>query len=432
MKTRILMGGSFVLALVGMLAWPLRPGLTQGLGGRGRYHVPDSSIERKGDNGMRAHTNHIILLRGGEAQVTTPQGLSPATIRSIYNLPVSGPNSGSGVIAIVDAYNYPTATADFNTFSTEFGLPLASAAAANGNPTFEVEYASGRMPRGNSSWNLEAALDIEWAHAMAPDAQIILVEANSNSYSDLFTAVKVAGEYVVCGGTTTSCSGGTGEGEVSMSWGGSEFSGETSYDSYFSPSTVVFVASAGDSGGQVIYPSTSPDVISAGGTTLEFSSSTQSAATFTGEIGWSDGGGGPSSYESVPSYQSTISSISSLVGSKRGTPDASFDADPNSGVSVYDSTPYEGISGWWVVGGTSVSAPSLSGVFNAAAHFYGNSEHSTIYSIYASTPSSAYGTSSYMSGDFRDIISGTAGKYSAGLGWDFVTGVGSPLTYTGK
>ena len=431
MKSRILIAGSF-LALVGMLFWPAQPALTQRLGGRGTYHVPESSIERSGDNGVRAHTNYLFLLPNATTQVTTPQGLSPDTLRSIYNLPLSGPNSGLGVIAVVDAYNYPTATSDFNTFSTEFGLPTASTAAANGNPTFRVLYASGKKPAGNSSWNLEAALDIEWAHAMAPDAQIILVEANSSSYLDLFTAVKVAGEAVACGGKSITCSGGTGEGEVSMSWGGSEFIIETIFDSFFNQSTVVYVAAAGDTGGEVIYPSASPYVISAGGTTLQFSSAPQSASTFTGEIGWSDGGGGPSAYESVPSYQSTIGGISALVGSKRGTPDVSFDADPNSGVSVYDSTPYEGMSGWWVVGGTSVSAQALAGIFNAAGHFYGNSEHSTIYSIYASTPTSYYGTSSYMSGDFRDIISGTAGKYSAGLGWDFVTGLGSPLTYTGK
>jgi subtilase family serine protease len=394
-----------------------------------RYFVPDSSVEHAGDQGVRAHTNHLILLRAETTQATTIEGLSPSTVRSIYNLPLSGPNAGSGVIAIVDAYDYPTATTDFDTFSNEFGLPLHTATAANGNPTFEVEYASGKKPAGNSSWNLEAALDIEWAHAMAPDAQIILVEANSDSYPDLFTAVKVAGEYVACKGENTTCSGGTGEGEVSMSWGGSEFSTEETYDSYFNQSTVVYVAAAGDTGGAVMYPSTSPDVISAGGTTLEFSSTTQSASTFTSEIGWSDGGGGPSKYESVPSYQSSISGI---VGGKRGTPDVSFDADPNSGVSVYDSTPYNGESGWWVVGGTSVSAQTLAGIFNAAAHFYGSSEHVTIYSIYASTPPSHYGTSSYMSGDFRDVTSGKAGKYSAGLGWDFVTGVGSPLTYTGK
>jgi subtilase family serine protease len=177
----------------------------------------------------------------------------------------------------------------------------------------------------------------------------------------------------------------------------------------------------------VDYPSASPKVVSAGGTTLQFSSKTQSPSTFTGEIGWSDGGGGPSAYEAKPSFQSRVT----LLGSKRGTPDISFDADPNSGVSVYDSTVYEGQSGWWVVGGTSVSAPSLAGIINAAGTFYGSANVlAEIYSVYATTCSNS--TSICYGNDFRDIVSGKAGKYSAGPGWDFVTGIGSPLTYVGK
>jgi subtilase family serine protease len=320
----------------------------------------------------------------------------------------------------VDAYNYPTATADFNTFAGEFGLPSASAEVCNGtNPCFTVVYASGHKPSGNCGWNQEAALDIEWAHAMAPYAQIVLVEANSNSYTDLFNAVKVASNEVSCG--STSCSKGTtGEGDVSMSWGGSEFSGETTYNSDLQKSGVVYVAASGDTGGVVIYPSTSPYVVAAGGTTLQFSSSTQSFATFTGEIGWADSGGGKSKYETRPAYQNGVS----LVGTARGTPDVSFDADPNTGVDVYDSTACDGYAGWLVFGGTSVSAQALAGIFNAAGHFYGSDELNTIYSIYA-TPSS------YAS-DYRDITAGKAGSYSAGPGWDFVTGVGSPLTYNGK
>jgi subtilase family serine protease len=121
-----------------------------------------------------------------------------------------------------------------------------------------------------------------------------------------------------------------------------------------------------------------------------------------------------------------------LPGTKRGTPDLSFDADPNSGVSVYDSTPYEGQSGWWVVGGTSVSAPALAGIINAAGSFYGSANVLTeIYSVYA-TKTCATSTSICYAHDFRDITSGKAGKYSAGPGWDFVTGVGSPLGYVGK
>jgi kumamolisin len=210
-----------------------------------------------------------------------------------------------------------------------------------------------------------------------------------------------------------------GGGEVSMSWGGSEFSGETSYDSHFNnASYVVYFAASGDTGGQTIYPSTSPYVVAAGGTTIHRDSN----GNFTSETAWSGSGGGPSTYEQIPSYQSVISSI---VGAKRGIPDFSFDADPNSGVSVYDSTSCQGLSGWLVFGGTSVATPSLAGIVNTAGHFYQDSfqELGTIYPDYAGTN---YGT------DFRDITSGTAGSYSAGAGWDFVTGVGSNQGLNGK
>jgi subtilase family serine protease len=334
---------------------------------------------------------------------------------------VAGYIGRSGTIAIVDAYDYPTAQTDFDKFSTQFSLPLSAASVCNGSkPCFKVVYVSGKKPSGNCGWNQEAALDIEWAHAMAPYAQIVLVEAASTSYVDLFKGVSVATNEVVCG--NASCSSGSGKGEVSMSWGGSEFSTEKTSDSYLAKAGVVFVASSGDTGGVVIYPSTSPNVVAAGGTTLQFSSSTQSAATFTGEIGWADGGGGKSKYETRPAYQNGIS----LVGTARGTPDLSFDADPNTGVDVYDSTACQGYAGWLVFGGPSVSAPSLAGVLNSPNHFYSSSsnELNTIYSIY-NTPGS-------YSVDFRDITSGKAGSFSAGTGWDFVTGVGTPRTYNGK
>jgi subtilase family serine protease len=393
---------------------------------QGSYFVPDSSIEQAGDNGVRVHTNHILLVRSQTITITSPWGLPPDALRSIYKLRltknlVAGVNGGSGTIAIVDAFDYPTATADFNKFSTEFGLPLASHDVCNGShPCFKVVYAGGSKPSGNCGWNQEAALDIEWAHAMAPYAQIVLVEAQSASFADLFNAVSVAANEVSCG--STSCPGGSsGEGEISMSWGGSEFSGETSYDSTFKKPGVVYVASAGDVGGIVSYPSSSPDVVSAGGSTLNFNG-TPSASTFKTESAWSDGGGGPSLYETRPAYQSGISA----VGAARGTPDLSFDADPNSGVDVYDGTPCQGYDGWLVFGGTSVSAPALAGVLNSAAHFYSSSTNQldTIYSVYK--------TKSSYDADYRDITSGEAGSFSAAAGWDFVTGVGSPLTYNGK
>jgi hypothetical protein len=220
-----------------------------------------------------------------------------------------------------------------------------------------------------------------------------------------------------------------------MSWGGSEFSAETSLDSYFTMTNVVYTAASGDSGGTVIWPSASTDVLSSGGTTIIRDSS----GNFTSETAWSDSGGGDSVYELVPSYQSNVSSVSSLVGTFRGTPDFSFDANPASGVSVYDSTPYHGQSGWLVVGGTSVSTQALAGIINLAGSFASSTgdELTTIYdNIFGYPTTSTYET------DLRDITagqtSGCKGHHAsgtcekAGPGWDFMTGVGSDLGTGGK
>ena len=243
---------------------------------------------------------------------------------------------------------------------------------------------------------------------MAPSAKIVLVEAASNFFSALFQAVDV--------GNTI-----PGAAEVSMSWGGSEFFSEINNDFHFTHPGVVYFAASGDTGGATIYPSTSPNVVAAGGTTIHRDTS----GNFIGETGWSGSGGGPSLYEPRPSYQGVISSI---VGNARGVPDYSFDADPNSGVSVYDSTACQGMSGWLVFGGTSVASPSLVGIVNLAGHFStsSNAELTVIYS------SVSNGGTTINSTYFWDITSGTAGSFSAMTGWDFVTGVGSNQGLNGK
>jgi kumamolisin len=389
--------------------------------GRGHVVVPDSSVEHAQDVGARAHTNHLLFVPekpGPGPTASSPSGMSPASIRAAYNLPApTTPYTGSGVIAIVDAYDYPTAQADFDTFSTQFGLPHSTDNVCNGaNPCFVKVLASNGKIRSNCGWGQEAALDIEWAHAMAPYAQIILVEAKSNSFTDLFTAIDVATNIVKSGGYNANLQLGGGtlnKGQVSMSWGGSEFSSEASYDSHFpSNGGVVYFASSGDTGGKTIYPSASPNIVAAGGTSLHLSGSTWV------ETGWSGSGGGPSAYETKPSYQSAVAAI---TGSKRGIPDFSFDADPSTGVSVYDSTSCQGLVGWLVFGGTSVSSPSLAGIVNAAGAFNSDST-SELTIIYSGLGGS----------NFRDITSGSAGSYTAKPGWDFVTGVGSDLGYVGK
>jgi subtilase family serine protease len=308
----------------------------------------------------------------------------------------------------VDAYDYPTAAQDFVTFSNQFDLPSGNNCSGGHCFTKVTPYGT---PKGNCGWAQEAALDIEWAHAMAPYAQIVLVEALSNSNTDLYNAVQYAA-------TMLSAK------QISMSWGGSEYSGETSADSsVFGSTNVVYCASSGDSGGKTIYPCTSPNVVCAGGTSVN----RNSQHLFSNETTWSGSGGGPSQYESEPLYQvlniTPKNSPNIHLNGMRGVPDFSFDANPNTGVSVYDSTRCQGLSGWLVFGGTSVASPSLAGIVNWAGDNYTstNTELSTIYGCYAT------GASCYPL-NFRDITSGSnAGSFSPQVGWDFVTGVGSNL-----
>lgn len=289
---------------------------------------------------------------------SAPTGLSPATIESAYGFSTSM-TAGSGMtIGIVDAYDDPNAESDLGVFSSQYGLPACTTA----NGCFRKVNQSGgtRYPRTNSGWALEISLDVQWAHAIAPGAHILLVEASSNSFSNLLAAEDYASGHA---------------NYVSNSWGGSEFSGESSYDSHFSHAGVSFFVSSGDAGLPAEYPSASPNVISVGGTTLNFDSN----GNFVSETGWASGGGGCSAYESANSVQSAFPEYAQVnCGGARATPDVSLDADPASGVSVYDSVKYNGTSGWWTVGGTSASSPMWaarsadSGALVNAAYVYGN------------------------------------------------------------
>jgi subtilase family serine protease len=327
---------------------------------------------------------------------------TPASLACIYNLvasPIAGcnpytvsanPSGGARAIAIVDAYDYGSAASDLAFFSAQFGLPPAN---------FQVVYASGKRPVSNSNWQLEEALDIEWAHALAPSAKIYLVEAASNSLTDLLNAVMVANRLV-------SAAGG---GEVSMSWGSSEFSSETSLDSYFTAPGVVYLAAAGDSPG-VSWPSASPNVISVGGTALSRNPST---GNFQGELTWQQTGGGPSAYETVPAYQT---SVATMVGTQRGTPDVAAVADPTTGVWVFKA------GQWWILGGTSLAAPVWAGIINAAGSFYGSTA-AELAAIYAG------------SAGVNNITNGDCGPYEGYLAlsaWSFCTGHGSPNGIAGK
>ena len=364
--------------------------------------------------------HRIGTLRNGLPEVTSaaPTGLPPSAIRSVYHLSGLSPNSNAGagqIIAIVDAYNDPNALADLNVFNAEYGYPALSTCSSltQAGACFEVQEPSGK-PASNADWVVEESLDIEWAHAEAPGAKVVLVEAETSSNANLFAAVVAANS--------------VGATEVSMSWGGSESSSEKSNDKDFTHAGTFYTVSAGDSGHGASYPAASPDVISVGGTMLNGCSGT-SCSGFTSETAWSDGGGGISAFEPIPGYQSGYTgpvfgaaTITALTGGKRGIPDVSFDASPSTGVSIYDSTAFEGQSGWWTVGGTSVGAPNWAGILAAGA---------------AAGSTALQGNGAIYSGGYttnlRDITSGSNGTCGtdcgAGHGYDLVTGLGSPINY---
>jgi subtilase family serine protease len=319
------------------------------------------------------------------AVTSSPTGLSPAQIKSAYGFSSSSTAGAGKTIAIVDAYDDPTAEKDLGVFSSQFGLPACTTA----NGCFKKVNQTGgtKYPKSNSGWALEISLDVQWAHAIAPGAKILLVEASSASTGNLMAAEDYARAHAQY---------------VSNSWGGSEFSSEKSYDSHFVQSGVSFFVSSGDNGTPAEWPSASANVISVGGTTLHFS-----GGNLTSETGWTYSGGGCSAYESATSAQAGFATYAQVgCGGKRATPDVSLDADPASGVSVYDSTRYSGKSGWWVVGGTSASSPMWAarsadaGVVVNSAYVYGNNI------------------------TFRDI---TSGGNAAGtlVGFDLSTGRGS-------
>jgi subtilase family serine protease len=337
---------------------------------------------------------------------TTPTGDSPAQIRAAYginNITFSGgtvAGNGAGeTIAIVDAYYDPNIAADLAVFDAQYGL--------SSPPSFTVDNLGATTT--DASWAVETALDVEWAHAIAPDANIVLVEASSASLQALFGAVSYASNLA-------------GVGVVSMSWGASEFAFETNYDTLFTtPSghtNVAYVAASGDSGASsgVTYPSASPNVLSVGGTTLTLAAGN----SYGSESGWSGSTGGFSTQESEPSYQVSALSSAGLSDGRRTTPDVSLDADPSTGYAVYDSVPYYGESGWFDVGGTSAAAPAWAGLVAITDQGLAIGGHGTL-----STSELLTELYSLPSTDFNDVTSGSNG-YAATAGYDLVTGLGTP------
>jgi subtilase family serine protease len=326
----------------------------------------------------------IVDQGNGAPNASAPTGLSPVAIKNAYGFSTSSTAGAGKTIAIVDAYDDPNVQNDLNTFDNQFGLP------ACGTGCFQKVNQNGgtNYPRKDAGWSLEISLDVEWAHAIAPGAHILLVEATTNSFANLNAAEDYAKAHAQY---------------VSNSWGGNESSNEATNDAHFTQAGVSFFVASGDSGLPAEYPSSSPNVISVGGTTLHFNSN----GTLASETGWSSGGGGCSSYEPATAAQSSFAQYAQVnCGGKRATPDVSLDADPASGVAVYDSVAYQGFVGWFTVGGTSASTPMWA-ARSADAGAVVNASY-------------VYGTSI----TYRDITTGNNGA-SCLVGYDLCSGRGS-------
>jgi subtilase family serine protease len=352
------------------------------------------------------HTNYFFVDSDQLAPQPPAGAETPGSVACVYKL-VAGPSGcpiatsttvptgGIGAIAIVDAGYYPTAQSDLDAFDSYFGIPATTITQVWPGPIRPPVY---------GDWEVEEALDIEWAHAMAPQAKLFLVvsalcQIPACTTDPTWQAVQYAG-YLV------SQNGG---GVVSMSFGDAEIPQETGFDQYFTSPGVVYFAASGDGGlGVSLYPAASPNVVAVGGTHFNRDSS----GNFTYEQYYTGGGGGDiSPYEPRPIYQNGIANI---VGTQRGYPDVASDFCCS---AIY----LEG--GWGSVGGTSWSSPTFAGIVNAA----GSRQPSSLAQL-TLMYGELFNPIKYHA-DFNDI---TQGDPRCKVGWDLCTGIGSPRTYAGK
>ena len=329
---------------------------------------------------------------------------TPTQVRHAYGFDQIA-NQGAGqVIGIVDAYDDPNVQSDLGVFSAQFGLP----ACTSSNGCFREVYSSGKRPVANANWAVEISLDVEWAHAIAPKATILLIETPTNSLANLTSGVTVAVR--------------NGASAVSMSWTVAEFSGETSMDRNFVSNGVTFLAASGDAGTGASYPAASPDVIGVGATSLTLGAN----GSYLSETAWSGSGGGLSAYEREPSFQAQFGIPNDSRG-YRGIPDVSYNGNPGTGYAVYDSVGIGGYAGWFQVGGTSAGTPQWAALIAIAnsmrvAERKANlsSTNTTLYSL----------AKTAMNTDFWAVTQGTNGACgtlcTASAGYDYLTGLGTP------
>ena len=357
---------------------------------------------------------------------------TPAQIRAAYSMPVlpkfgtvltksQAAEMGAGqTIYVVDALHDPNIIAELAAFNTRFELPACTtkvvtsyplAAPSSNTCDFSVVYSTpaggitAYAPQYNAGWATEIALDVQWAHATAPLARIVLIEAPDTSVDSMISAIKLATAM--------------GPGIVSMSFGAPEGRWSQSLDSAFDTSSMIYFAATGDRGVEVQWPSVSSKVIAVGGTTLSFAGTSQRT-----ESSWNGTGGGTSMYTSIPGYQTSLTGLSST---KRSVADVSFNADPNSGQYVAIITPSSKTTSWISVGGTSLATPQWAGIMAVTNAVRINSDKAPIYTGVHSTLYSL-STANYAT-SFYDVITGangTCASCTSRKGYDIASGLGTP------
>lgn len=349
-------------------------------------HAPVCGIAPAGS--ARCHSHVRVDPTGNPAATAGPTGYNPADLIAAYNLPATG---GVGqTIAIVDAFDDPNAESDLAVYRSTFGLPPCTTA----NGCFRKVNQNGgtKLPRANVGWAEEISLDLDMASAICPSCKILLVEATTNSFANLAAAVDTAASL--------------GANVISNSYGGAEFSTEVTAEAHFNHPGIAITVSSGDNGFGVEFPAASQYVTAVGGTSLLRAAN---ARGFT-ETVWSGAGSGCSAFITKPAWQTDAGCA------RRTVADVAAVADPNTGVSVYDTYRVPGGGGWLVFGGTSVAAPVVAAVYALAGNASVLNHAQSVYTNAAS---------------LFDVTSGSNGACGSYLctgvaGYDGPTGNGTP------
>jgi subtilase family serine protease len=334
----------------------------------------------------------------------TPSGYGPTSLQTAYNLTgASLANGANQTIAIVDAQDDPKAEADLGIYRSTFSLPPCTTANGCFMKVNETGVAA-NYPAPDVGWAEEISLDLDMASAICPNCEIVLVEATSQSNTDFYTAEDTAA--TTCGATV-----------ISNSWDGNEYNTETSDEVHFNHPGVMIAFASGDKGyinAADGYPVSSKYVTAVGGTTLCTAPLPGACGGSPGETVWAGSGSDCSVYIAQPAWQAALASITAVC-STRVANDVAAEADPSTGVAIYDtySDP-----GWLVFGGTSAATPIVASVYALAGNGAGITAGSYSYSHTSS---------------FNDITSGGNGSCAgvlllcnAGPGYDGPTGNGSP------